>query len=104
MIQEELGKEPDPDKMPLTDGDFPYEVQVAFFIYSLLSDRYEGMSGTYMGKDWGPLSALLDVYEVDDRKDVVYFLKIYESINTDLINKRMEVERKRQERKNGKKH
>ena len=42
-ICEQLGEEPDPQKMPLTESDFPTEVQVAFFMFNLLSDVWEGM-------------------------------------------------------------
>ena len=31
----QLGQEPDPSKMPLNPSDFPEEVQVAFFMFSL---------------------------------------------------------------------
>ena len=49
---EQLGQEPDPEKMPLDASVFPAEVQVAFFVFGLLPDRWDSMSGCYMGKDW----------------------------------------------------
>ena len=92
-ICEQLGEEPDPQKMPLTELDFPAEVQVAFFMFNLLSDVWEGMSGTYMGKDWSQCSQLFKVYEVEDPKITIYFMKLYERI---LMNHRAEeAERKR---------
>ena len=77
-ICEQLGEEPDPEKMPLSQSEFPIEVQVAFFIFDLLSDVWEGMSGTYMGKDWGHCSQLFDIWDVDDQKTTMYFMKMYE--------------------------
>ena len=38
LLCEQLGQEPDPDKMPLELSDFPGEVQVAFFMFSLLPE------------------------------------------------------------------
>ena len=38
-ICEQLGQEPDPTQMPLEPSDFPEEVQVAFFMFSLLPDH-----------------------------------------------------------------
>ena len=67
-------------------GNFPLEVQQAFLLHSLLSDRWEGMSGYYMGKDWSPLSQLLDIQEVEDKKTVTYFLKHVEGYHTININ------------------
>ena len=47
---------------------FPYEVQMAFFIYSLLQDTWDGMNGMYMGKNLSGLATLLDIYEIEDKK------------------------------------
>jgi len=43
-------------------------VQQAFLIHGLLPDRWEGMSGHYMGKDMSALGSLLDIYEILDKK------------------------------------
>lgn len=75
---EQLGQEPDPNRMPLDISDFPTEMQVAFFISSLLSDRWDGASGNYLGKDWAPIAYLLKLYEVEYPKTVIYLMKLYE--------------------------
>ena len=90
---EQLGKEPDPSEMPPDDMDFPLEVQQAMVIHTVLPDRWDGMSGSYMGKDWSSLSTLLDVYEIEERRLVCFFLKYVESahmvnINDELKHKR----------------
>ena len=61
--------------MPLNQMDFPPEVQTAFFMYDLLSDVYEGMSGTYMGKDWSHCDQLFKLWEVEAPKITMYFMK-----------------------------
>lgn len=86
MICEQLGEEPDPEKMPPEMEDFPHEVQMAFFIYSLMPDRFEGMSGTYMGKDWAALLPLLEIYEIENKKEVVLFLKHIENEHSTQLN------------------
>lgn len=96
---EQLGKEPDPEKMPLETSAFPVEVQVAFFIFDLLSDRWEGMSGSYLGKDWSCVDFLLDTYEVEDRPTVVYFMKMYEILVVNAKSEEAERKRKAEERK-----
>mgnify|MGYP000889463236 CR=1 FL=1 len=63
-VMEALGKEPNPDKMPLRDEDFPYEVQMAFYIHSMLPDVWDGAGGNYFGKNWSALGTILDVYKV----------------------------------------
>ena len=92
-ICEQLGQVPDPAKMPLESSAFPEEVQVAFFMFDLLSDRWDGMSGTYLGKDWSTCLQLFEVYEVEDTKNTIFFMKLYEAV---LMKHRMEEqERKR---------
>lgn len=85
--------------MPLDASDFPEEVQVAFFILSMLPDRWDGMSGTYLGKDWASANFLFETYGIEDRKEIVYFAKLYEGT---LVNHRAEEQerrRKQEERK-----
>jgi len=72
--------------MPPDLGDFPLEVQEAFLIHIMMPDRWDGASGSYMGKDWSPLNDLLDIQGVQDKKTVCFFLKHIESANTININ------------------
>jgi len=93
MICEQTGEEPDPNKMPPEMQDFPSEVQMAFHIYSMMPDRWEGMSGSYMGKDWSSLSVLYDIYEIDEKKIITFFLKCIENEHASQLNE--ELKRKR---------
>ena len=101
VVCERLGKEPDENKMPIDDRDFPYEVQLAFFIHSLMPDRWEGMSGSYLGKDWGALGALYDIHNIEDKRTVTFFLKNVDILVTNQINKEVEKQHKQTERKSG---
>lgn len=79
-ICEQLNEEPDPDKMPLDLSDFPEQVQVAFFVFDNLSDIWDGMSGSYLGKNWSDAGYVMNLYEVAEPKIVYYFAKMYERI------------------------
>lgn len=96
---EQLGQEPDPTKMPLELSDFPEEVQVAFFMFSLLPDYWEGMSGTYMGKHWNGVEYFFNVYEVDNPKTILYIMKLYERTIVEYRADKAEKKRKAEERK-----
>ena len=73
--------------MPPEMEDYPSEVQQAFLVHSCLPDRWDGMSGMYyMGKDLSSLQALLDIYEIEDRKEHVYFLKHIDAVYGEMIN------------------
>ena len=98
-ICEQLGEEPDPDKMPLETSEFPYEVQVAFFVFSFLEDRIEGMSGTYMGKVWSNIDYLFEVYSVDEPRIVLYFMKLWEGIVVAHNHEKADRKRKAEERR-----
>ena len=79
--------------MPLELSVFPEEVQVAFFVFSLLPDHWEGMSGSYMGKKWDGIDYIFSLYEIQNTRVVFGFMKMWERI---LITQRAEdAERKR---------
>ena len=94
-----MDEEPDPAKMPLEPSDFPEEVQVAFFMFGLLPDYWEGMSGTYMGKHWNGIDYFFDLYNVDNRKVVMYFMKLYEGELISYRSEKADKKRKAEERK-----
>ena len=96
---EQLGNEPDPEKMPLATTDFPAEVQVAFLLFGYLSDRFEGMSGTYMGKDWSEIEHLFKLYKVDEPQVIYHFMKMYEGLLVQNRAEKSERKRKAEERK-----
>ena len=93
-ICDHRGVLPDPEQMPPERGDYPYEVQVAFFIHDLMPDRWEGMSGNYMGKEYAALQVLLDTYDVKERQVVCLFLKHIEARNMQEINDRISKKQK----------
>jgi hypothetical protein len=85
--------------MPLEASDFPEEVQVAFFMFSLLPDHWEGMSGTYMGKYWDGIDYFLKLYEVQDPKSIIYIMKIYEAKVVNYRSEKNEKKRKAEQRR-----
>ena len=76
---------------------YPYEVQIAFLIHEVLPDRWDGMSGSYMGKDWSCVDAYLTAYEVEDKKTVLLFIKVLDVSYANTINESMNRERKKKD-------
>ena len=99
LLCEQLGETPDPTKMPLEPSDFPEEVQVAFFMFSLLPDHWEGMSGSYMGKYWDGIDYFFKLYEVENPRIILYFMKLYEAEIVTYRAQKAEQKRKADERK-----
>ena len=86
--------------MPPALEHYPFEVQLAFFIYGLLQDTWDGMSGYYMGKNMSGLGELLDIYEIEDKKSVVFFMKMIDqqrglSLNEETKRKQEAAKRKK---------
>ncbi len=94
-----MGEDPDPKRMPLELSIFPVEFQVAFFIYDLLQDVYEGMNGTFLGKNWAPIKDLLDIHEVDCPQETVYYIKMIEGTTVKHRAEESERQRKAADRK-----
>ena len=85
--------------MPLEESMFPLEVQLAFLVHSFLPERWDGMSGSYLGKDWSALGTILDVYAMEDKSQITFFLKYIDIFTSQKINKELEQKRKREELK-----
>tara|TARA_R110002072_G_scaffold112290_4_gene241215 strand:- start:215 stop:514 length:300 start_codon:yes stop_codon:yes gene_type:complete len=66
--------------MPLEISDFPSEIQVAFFIFGFLEDNWDGMSGSYMGKNWNNIEYLFNLYNIDEPRTLLYLMKLWEGI------------------------
>ena len=81
LMCEQLGTEPLDSEVPAEFSDFPFEVQEVINIFSILPDKWEGMSGTYMGKDYSILPYLFDnVFEVLDVKVSMKLLLVIDRI------------------------
>lgn len=85
--------------MPLDTSDFPDEVQVAFFIFTLLEDNWDGMSGTYLGKHWSSLEYFFDLHKVEEKVVTLRIMKMYESMLINHRAEKAEQKRKAEERK-----
>lgn len=78
---EMLGTEPDPNETPVEFEDLPDQVQRALEIYSYLADRWEGMSGTYMGKDYTIIFNLFNMFDITLVSEQQLLLKITSTID-----------------------
>jgi len=76
---EQMGWEIDEDQIPKDPSEMSLEAQQALVLLNSLPDNWEGMSGTWMGKDYSGLTAIMDIYEIDDRKTVFELLKVAET-------------------------
>ena len=75
---EQMGWEPKEEEIPKDASYLSYEVQCALVLFNCLPDKWEGMSGSWMGKDYSGLMDIMDIYQMDNKKDIFTLLKIAE--------------------------
>jgi hypothetical protein len=83
---EQLGTEPDIEKMPPDPSDFPLIAQNAMSIFNLLGDRVYPEIG-YVGKDYSILPTYLELYSIDDTE---FCLEILSWLDSRAIKKSSE--------------
>ena len=86
---EQMGTEPIPEEIPIEYTDLDMNCQLALKLFNMLPDNIDGMSGSWLGKDYSGLGTFLDVYEVVDRQRVLDLLMILVS-ETDAHYKRQQ--------------
>jgi len=76
----QMGWEPKEEEIPIDPSSLPIESQQAILLLNYLPDLWEGMSGSWMGKDYSGLLAIMDIYEIENRKKVFERLKELEVV------------------------
>lgn len=82
---EMLGTEPVESEIPVELEDLPHEVQESYRVYSLLNDNWEGMSGTYLGKNMAGLKDIMDILDIDDRVSTLTIIQLIDSARMKYI-------------------
>jgi hypothetical protein len=73
-----MGWEPDESQMPKDPSLLSFEVQQALLLLNVLPDKWEGMSGTWLGKDYAGLDSILTIYQIDNVRQVFELLQVAE--------------------------
>lgn len=90
---EQMGWEPDENQMPVDPANLSTNCQYTLILLNALPDKWDGMSGAWFGKDYSGLSAIMDIYEIEDRRAVFELLQVAEN----ELGKHYEQKRKEQE-------
>ena len=85
---EELDEPPIEENIPIEIQDLPYEVQQALSIYYHMRSDFNAETGFYLGKNYNNFGTLCDIFEVEDRKFVLWVISVADSINMKLLNKK----------------
>lgn len=82
-----MGNDPIDDEIPVDLTDFPSMVQISFKIYEYLQDIWEGMGGTYMGKNISSIGNIFDILDIDkeDRSLMLELVVLIDSARSKQI-------------------
>jgi len=96
-----LNNEPDPDMIPVSLYDLRESSQLAFDLYGFLPDRWEGMTATYLGKDFSLMPFLFQEYEIEGymRKHLLFLFKYIDGSVAEQIQAKQKREAKAAETK-----
>lgn len=83
---EMMGTEPTEEEMPVELEDLHDEVQEAFSVYTMLTDIWDSMGGSYIGKQMAGISDIMDIMGVEDKRACLYILSIIDRTRSKLIN------------------
>ena len=73
-----MGVEPKEEDIPKDPSTFSLEAQQALIMLNVLPDKWEGMSGSWLGKEYAGLLDIMELYQIDDKKQVFELLKVCE--------------------------
>lgn len=73
-----MGVEPKEEDIPKDPSTFSLEAQQALVLLNALPDKWEGMNGIWLGKDYSGLVDIMDIYSVEEKREVFDLLKICE--------------------------
>lgn len=83
-----LGQEPIEEEVPIELDDFPNLLQQCFVIYAVLSDNWDSMCGSYLGKDYSIVFNLFQVYGIEEPAEILLcleFLQQMDSVRQKLV-------------------
>ena len=93
LMCEQMGWEPKEEEIPVDPSTFSYECQQALVLLNALPDKWEGMNGVWLGKDYAGLDVIMNIFSIDNRLEVFELLRVCEL----ELGKFYEFKRKQQE-------
>ena len=94
---EMLGNEPVDSDIPVEWSDLPDIVQITMEIYSFLPDRWEGMSATFLGKDYQIVFNLFETFDIDNKSErnlILRLMSYIDSVRSKIIQRKQKQKEK----------
>lgn len=88
---EMMQQDPVPEHMPVEISDLPYDAQLAYSIFVSLNDNWEGMSGSYLGKQLQGISEIMDIMGIEDKKETLEIISLIDACRKDHFSKQQKI-------------
>jgi hypothetical protein len=90
MIQmEENGMEVDWSVLDQEEGiEWPMLFEQAFSVWNSLTDQWDGMSGSYFGKQMSGIKDIMEILEVENQREVLKLVRIIDAKYSKEVNKK----------------
>jgi len=97
MIQmEENGMEVDWSVLDKDEGEaWPVLFQQAFTVWNSLTDQWDGMSGSYFGKQMAGIKDIMEILEIVEQREVLKLVKIIDNKYAKEVNRKNKDARKK---------
>lgn len=90
---EELGEEPDPERLPPDLADLCPEARLAVQVIGMFTPIYVGMEGVFVGRDLSILPFVVENWDVGD-------IQLFTVFINDIIQAQVDVENSQRKRRN----
>ena len=78
MMCEQMGWDIEENTLPKDPSTLAETCQQALILLNVLPDRWDGTSGSWFGKDYAGLEAIMNIYQIEDRRTVFELLQVCE--------------------------
>lgn len=86
-----MGEEPDDSEIPPDFEDFIEELQQVIQIYNMIPSKWDGFSGSYLGKEMAGVLDIFHIFEVhkEHRQFFLFLINKMDEINSKIINEKV---------------
>ena len=82
---EMMGFDPIEEDIPVEFEDLPLEVQEAYQVYDILTDNWEGMSGSYLGKHFAGIQDIMSMLGIEDPSTTIKLIMLIDQARREFL-------------------
>jgi len=77
MMAEQMGwNDIDEEDVPIDFSELSYDAALTLKLFNVLPDRIDGMSGTWLGKDYGGIGDIMNIYQIPKSALILDLLQV----------------------------